>query len=58
MEKSKTSQKGAGKQRPGTEQVRSGTNLQKGESERIQAPKAGEQQKQKQEQGKSSKKSS
>ncbi|HBG06988.1 MAG: hypothetical protein A2075_09810 [Geobacteraceae bacterium GWC2_58_44] len=58
MEKSKGAQKGAGKQRPGTEQVRSGTNIQKGEgeSERIQAPKSGEQQKQKQEQGKTSKK--
>ena len=56
MEKGKTSQKGAGKQRPGTEQVRSGTNIQKGESEKIQPPKGGEQQKQKQEQGKSSKK--
>ena len=56
MEKGKTGQKGAGKQRPGTEQVRSGTNIQKGESEKIQAPKQGEQLKQKQEQGKTSKK--
>lgn len=45
MEKSKTSQKGAGKQqqqqqqRPGTEQSRSGTHIQKGESEKIQQPK-------------------
>jgi hypothetical protein len=47
MEKSKTSQKGAGKQqqqqqqqqRPGTEQVRSGSHIQKGESEKIQQPK-------------------
>lgn len=45
MEKSKTAQKGAGKQqqqqqqRPGTEQVRSGAHIQKGESEKIQQPK-------------------
>lgn len=57
MEKGKTSQKGAGRQHPGTEQVRSGTNLQRGESERIQAPKVEEQQKPKQEQSKSSRKS-
>lgn len=56
MEKSKSAQKGAGKQRPGSEQVRSGTNIQKGESERIQAPEKGEQQKQKEEQGKPVKK--
>ena len=56
MQKSKTAQKGAGKQRPGTEQVQSGTHIQKGQEEKIQAPKAGEQQKQKQEQGKTSKK--
>jgi hypothetical protein len=57
MEKSKTSQKGVGKQHPGTEQVRSGTNLQKGEAEHIQAPKQGQpQQKQQQERGKTGKK--
>lgn len=56
MVKSKTAQKGAGKERPGSEQVRSGTNIRKDESERIQTPEKGEQQKQKQEQGKSSKK--
>jgi len=61
MEKGKTSQKGTGKQqqqqqRPGTEQVRSGTSIQKGESEKIQTPKTGEQLKQKQEQGKQAKK--
>jgi hypothetical protein len=44
MEKSKTPQKGAGKQqqqrqRPGTEQVRSGAHIQKGEHEKIQQPK-------------------
>lgn len=44
MEKSKTSPKGAGKQqqqqqRAGTEQSRSGTHIQKGESEKIQQPK-------------------
>lgn len=52
MEKSKAAQKGAGKVRPGTEQVRSGTNLQRGEAEQIQQPKVGEQLKQKQQQGK------
>ena len=56
MEKGKTGPKGAAKQRPGSEQVRSGAHIQKGESERIQAPKTGEQQKPKQEQGKTSKK--
>jgi hypothetical protein len=61
MEKGKTSQKGAGKQqqqqqRPGSEQVRSGTSIQKGESEKIQTPKTGAQLKQKQEQGKQVKK--
>ena len=56
MEKGKPGQKGAGKPRPGTEQVRSGTHIQKGESERMQVPKQGEQLKPKQEQGKSSKK--
>ena len=53
MQKSKTAQKGAGKQRPGSEQARSGTSLQKDEGEKIQAPRAGEQQKQKQEQARS-----
>ena len=53
MQKSKSAQKGAGKQRPGSEQVRSGTNLQKDEGEKIQAPRAGEQQKQKPEQARS-----
>jgi hypothetical protein len=56
MEKGKASQKGAGKQRPGTEQVRSGTHIQKGASEKITPPKAGEQVQQRHEQGKSSKK--
>jgi hypothetical protein len=55
MEKGKNPQKGAVK--PGTEQVRSGSHIQKGEAERIQNPKQGEQQKQKQqEQGKQVKK--
>ena len=45
MQKSKSAQKGAGKQRPGSEQARSGTSLQKDEGEKIQAPRAGEQQK-------------
>lgn len=53
MQKSKTSQKGAGKQRTGSEQARSGTSMQKGEGERIQPPKTGEQMKQKQEQARS-----
>jgi hypothetical protein len=55
--KNKPGQKGGeshGKQqqqhRPGTEQVRSGTNIQKGEAEKIQQPKAGEPLKQKHEQ--------
>jgi hypothetical protein len=57
MEKGKTSQKGAGKQRPGTEQAQSGTNLQKGQTENIQAPKQGQQKhQQQQERSKSSKK--
>ena len=43
-------------QRPGTEQVRSGSNIQKGEGERLQTPKQGEQQKQKEERGKPIKK--
>lgn len=59
MQKSKSAQKGAGKQRPGSsEQVRSGTSLQKGEGERIQAPKAGEQTRQKQEQARTGSKKS
>jgi hypothetical protein len=50
MEKSKSSPKGAGKQqRPGSEQTRSSTNIQKGQEEQIQQPrKQGEQLKQKQ----------
>ena len=43
-------------QRPGSEQVRSGVNIQKGEAEKLQTPKEVEQQKQKQEQGKPFKK--
>jgi hypothetical protein len=39
-------------QRPGTEQVRSGVNIQKGEGEAVRAPKEVGQQKQKQERGK------
>jgi len=51
MEKSKTSAKGAGKQRVPTEQSRSSTNLQRSDEEMIQQP----QQKQKQQQGKQGK---
>jgi hypothetical protein len=59
--KSKAVQKGSeshAKQpaRPGTEQVRSGTSMERSESEKIQAPKVGAQQKQKQGQVKSGKK--
>lgn len=43
-------------QRPASEQVRSGANIQRGEGERLQTPKEGEQQKQKQEQVKTGKK--
>lgn len=56
MQKSKTAQKGAGKIRPGTEQVRSGTQMQKEQGENIEAPRSGQQQKTKQEQGKNVKK--
>jgi hypothetical protein len=42
--------------RPGTEQVQSGTNIQKSESERVQTQKVGEQLKQKQVHQKSGKK--
>ena len=42
--------------RPGTEQVRSGSNIQRGEGEVLRTPKEGQQQKQKQEQGKAGKK--
>ena len=56
MQKSKSAQKGAGnKPLPGTEQQRSGTHIQKGEGEEIQAPKSG-QVKQQPERGKTSKK--
>lgn len=55
MEKSKTSAKGAGKQRIPTEQSRSSTHLQRSEEETIQQPRSGEQQKQKQQQGKQGK---
>jgi len=56
MEKSKTPQNAGGKQHPGTEQVRSGTHIQKEQGEKIQAPKSGEQQRPKHEQGKTGKK--
>lgn len=56
MQKSKTAQKGAGKQRPGTEQVSSTPSMQKGQAEKIQPPQEKEQVKQKQGQGKSGKK--
>lgn len=55
MQKSKTAQKGAGKQRPGTEQVRSGTHIQRSEDEQIEQPKVGGQLKH-QQQGKTGKK--
>jgi hypothetical protein len=43
---------GKQQQRPGSEQVRSSTNIQKSEGENLRVPKEGGQQKQKQERGK------
>ncbi|HJV36136.1 hypothetical protein [Geomonas sp.] len=57
MPKNKSVQKGVGKQqqRPGTEQVRSGMQIQKDEGEQLQQPKSGGQLKH-QQQGKSGRK--
>ena len=52
----KAGQGHAKQQRPGSEQVRSGSNIQRSEGEKLQTPKQGEQLKQKEERGKTSKK--